>query len=146
MRTRLASAIRFIKLWAAAGALYGAADLIFSWNPIAAAPYLAHRAEPVFRAFPLLGFGAVAENINGLVSASAFLLVGRSIEGSVVRRGGLFGLMAWGFWVVSGTMSAYATLNLPASVALMNALFGLPKCLAIGCGIAWVDGKLRPVS
>jgi hypothetical protein len=146
MRTSFAAILRFVKLWTAAGLLFGAADFLFSWNPIAAAPYLAHRSEPVFRAFPLIGFGMIAENINGLISASAFLLIGRLIPGSVARRGILFGLMMWGFWVVSGTMSAFATLNLPASVALANVLFGLPKCLAIGCGIAWTDHKLRPVN
>ena len=142
MKNRLSAVIRFIQLWVAASVLFAVSDFVFSWNLLAAAPYFAHRADPIFRVVPFLKFGMIAEDINGLVSSLAFMFVGRSIEGSIVRRGGLFGLTMWGFWVLSGTMSAFVWLDVPASVALTNVAFGLPKCLAIGWGIAWAWNRL----
>jgi hypothetical protein len=124
-------------------AVYGIADLVFSWNPIAAKPYIDHRASPVFRAAPLLGFGVVAEALNGWIAALAFFAIERSLVGGVARRGIVFGSIVWGFWVISGTMSAFVWLELPASLALVNLLFGLLKCLAIGLAMAWL-WRIRP--
>ena len=138
--------LRFIKLWVAASVLFGLADFIFSWNPLAAAPYLAHRTEPIFRAVPFLKFGIIVEDINGFISSIAYLSIGRTIEGAPIRRGCVFGLMIWGLWVVSGTMSAFVWLNVPVSLALANVLFGLPKCIAIGSGIAWTWSRLQPAA
>lgn len=132
--------VRFTRLWLAAVVCFALADLAFSWNPLAAAPYLARRHAPVFRDAPALVFGVFAEVLNGLIAALAFLWVAR---GRGWRDGLLFGLLMWGFWVVSGTMSACVWLDLPASVAIANVAFGLPKCLAIGLGIAWAHSRGR---
>ena len=120
-----------------AAALYGVADLVFSWNPIAAAPYVQHRHAPAFRRAPALDFGLVAEAVNGWIAALAFVLVEPALRGSPWRRGALFGMLVWGFWIVSGTMSVVVWLDVPDSVAAVNVAFGLPKCLVIGCGMAW---------
>ncbi|MBI4370866.1 MAG: hypothetical protein HY552_01065 [Elusimicrobia bacterium] len=116
--------------------LFAIADFVFSWNPLAVAPYAAHRHEAAFRSLPLLDFGLWAEAINGLVASLSFRWIEPALNGSVWKRGSLFGLILWGFWVVSGTMTAFIWLNIPTSLAAANLIFGLPKCLAIGCGIA----------
>ncbi len=121
--------------------LFGLCDLLFSWNPLAAAPYLAHRAEPLFRAPPALAFGVFAELVNGTIAALAFAAWGRRVPGSPWRRGAIFGATWFGFWVVSGTMSAYVWLAIPDSLALANVAFGLPKCLALGVALAWLWGR-----
>lgn len=121
-----------------ASVLFGVCDFVFSWNPLAAAPYWEHRASPVFRARPLYELGMVAEGINGLVAAAAFLLVRPALPASPRRAGLRFGLVLWAFWVVSGTMSAMVWLEVPRGLAAMNILFGLPKCVAIAIGIAWI--------
>ena len=90
-----------------------------------------------------LALGVVAEAVNGWIAALSFSLIEPSIAGSFWRRGTLFGLMVWGFWIISGTFSAYVWLDIPLSLACVNVIFGLPKCLAIGVGVAWFfDRKL----
>jgi hypothetical protein len=124
--------IRFAAFATGVAVSYGLADLLFSWNPIAAAPYLAHRHEPVFRAVPAWLVGMVAEAANGWIAALAFGLVEPALHGSSLRRGALFGLVMWGFWVLSGTFSAYVWLNVPTTLAVTNMVFGLGKCLCLG--------------
>ena len=51
------------------------------------------------------------------------------------------GAAIWAFWCVSGSMTAYVWLDIPAAVALTNVAFGLPKSLAIGCAIFWLWGR-----
>jgi hypothetical protein len=138
--------VRVVELWLWSALVFAFADLLFSWNPIAAAPYLLHRADPAFRDVPAYAFGLAAELINGAVVALAFLAVERGLHGSPTRRGVLFGSVLWGFWVVSGTMSTYVWMELPVSVAVANILFGLPKSLLIGLGAArfWVWRPARP--
>jgi len=121
----------------AAAIIYGIADLVFSWNPIAAAPYLAHRREPVFRDPPALMVGFFAEALNGWISSLAFFVLEPALAGSPWRRGTVFGLVVWGFWVFSGTATSFVWLAIPWSLALTNLFFGLLKCLSIGCAIAW---------
>lgn len=129
--------LRFAALAATLAAAFGACDLLFSWNPLAAAWYLAHRASPAFRPLPALALGVVAEALNGLVAAGAFVAVERGLGGSPWRRGAVFGAVLWGFWVVAGTLTAAVWLAVPAPVAIANIAFGLPKCLAIGWATAW---------
>jgi hypothetical protein len=135
---RSLSAIRLFALATAASVLFGVADLVFSWNPVAASPYLQNRHLPVFRSEPAFFFGLVAEGINGWIATLSFLLVEPALRGSVWRRGLSFGLMMWAFWVVSGTLSATVWLAVPSALAGMNVVFGLPKSLVIGCGVAWL--------
>ncbi len=123
---------RFVVFASGVAAAYGLCDLIFSWNPLAAAPFFAHRTNPVFRAEPLLFLGGLAEIVNGYVCALSFCLVQASLPGTTLRRGLLFGLVIFGFWVLSGTFSAAVWLNLPPGLIAANIAFGFPKCLAIG--------------
>ncbi len=132
---------RFLRVAFFAPGLFALCDFVFSWNPLAAAPYLAHRAEPVFRAVPALTFGTLAEGVNGLIAALAFAAWGARVPGSPWRRGLVFGLTWFGFWVVSGTMSAYVWLAVPDSLALANVACGLPKCLALGAALSWLWGR-----
>ena len=129
--------LRLAVLASVAAVLFALADALFSWNPVMAAIYRACAREPVFRHPPALGFGFAAEIINGWIAVLAFILIEPGLARSSWRKGILFGLILWGFWVVSGTMSATVWLALPWQVALANVAFGLPKCLFIGCGIAW---------
>jgi hypothetical protein len=137
---------RFAALAVLSSWLYGLCDFVFSWNPLAAAPYHWHRSELVFRAVPALAFGTLAEGVNGLIAATAFVAVFRRVPGSPWRQGLALGLTAWGFWVISGTMSATVWLDVPWSLAAANVAFGLPKCLCIGWGVAWGARKvaIRP--
>jgi hypothetical protein len=128
---------RLVALAVVAALLYGAADLIFSWNPIAAQPYLVNQHLPVFRAEPAFLLGFVAEGINGWVSALTFTLIEGALLGSPWKRGLLFGLIIWGLWVLSGTLSVAVWLDVPPKLSLMNVIFGLPKSLAIAWGISW---------
>lgn len=128
---------RLVGLAVVASLLYGAADLIFSWNPIAAQPYLANRHLPVFRHEPAYLLGFVAEGINGWIAALAFIVIEAALGGSPWRRGLLFGLLIWGFWVLAGTFSATVWLEVPLMLATANVVFGLPKSLVIGWAIAW---------
>ncbi len=140
---RIQTLSRLNKLAVVAATLYGLMDFLCSWNPVAAAPYLLHRHEPVFRSSPQLVLGVLAEAVNGWIAALSFSFIEPALAGSSWRRGTLFGLMIWGFWVISGTLSAYVWLDIPFSLAGINVIFGLPKCLAIGCGVAWFfDHKL----
>ncbi len=134
--------LRFAAFAVLASWLYGVCDLVFSWNPLAAAPYEWHRAEPVFRAVPALVFGTFAEGVNGFIAAAAFAAVFRRVPGSPWRQGLALGLTAWAFWVVSGTMSTAVWLNVPWSLAAANVAFGFPKCLCIGWGVAWIARRL----
>jgi hypothetical protein len=134
---------RLVEHAVAMACVYGFADLIFSWNPIAAHGYLSRSSDPVFRHPPALLLGVFAEAVNGWIVTLAFLAIERSLDGSPWRRGLLFGAIIWGFWVVSGTMSAMVWLALPTELAIANIAFGLPKSLAIGCAMAWL-WRLRP--
>lgn len=135
--------LKIIRLWLTTSLLFVIADILFSWNPLAAVPYLAHRHETVFRASPLLAHGLWIEALNGLIAALSYRLLESALQGSVWRRGALFGLVMWGFWVVSGTLSAYVWLDIPTSVALGNTLFGLPKCVFIGCGMSRLENRVK---
>jgi hypothetical protein len=134
--------LRLIALAAVAAAAFGVCDLAFSWNPLAAAPYLSRRAEPVFRAEPAYALGFAAECGNGWIAALAFVAVEPALRGSPWRRGAVFGAIAWGFWVVSGTFTASVWLAVPAPLALANVAFGLPKCVTIGVTVAWAWRRL----
>lgn len=136
-RNRIQTLRRLNKLAIVAATLYGLMDFLWSWNPVAAAPYWLHRHEPVFRSSPQLFLGVIAEAINGWIAALSFVLIEPSLGGPSWRRGALFGLMIWGFWVISGTLSAHVWLDIPSSLSVVNVIFGLPKCLVIGCGVAW---------
>ena len=129
--------IRLTILATVAAVGFGVADLVFSWNPLAADPYLENRSLPVFRSEPFLALGFVAEIVNGWIAAVAFTLVERGLAGSPLRRGLIFGGILWGFWVVSGTFTAMVWLALPTTLAITNVAFGLGKCLCIGSVIAW---------
>ncbi|MBI5631763.1 MAG: hypothetical protein HY921_12870 [Elusimicrobia bacterium] len=131
-----------ILLAATAGLAFGLLDFIFSWNPIAAAPYWTHHTEPAFRNPPALGLGFFAEAINGWVAAFAFILVEPALQGGWPRRGAQFGLILWGFWVLSGTLSVAVWLDIPTSLAVANIIFGLPKSMAIGICISGAWRKL----
>ena len=137
--------IRIVLLAGISGAIYGICDLVFSWNPLAAAPYVAHAHEAVFRSSPRLDVGFLAELVNGWIAALSYLVVGRALTGPAWRRGMIFGLGIWGFWVISGTFTASVWLAIPWSVSGANVIAGLPKCLAIGAGVAIVAKKLKLV-
>ena len=113
---------------------------------LAAAPYLAHAHEPVFREAPrLFDVGFLAEIVNGWIATLSYLVVGRALTGAAWRRGLLFGLGIWGFWVVSGTFTVSVWVAIPWSVAVANVIAGLPKCLASGAGVAIAAEKLKLV-
>lgn len=133
---------RVAMLASIASIAYGICDLVFSWNPLAAAPWLAHRAEPAFRAHPALAVGFVTECANGWIATLAFLLVEKSLPRALLRRALAFGAVVWGLWVVSGTATAYVWLDLPPSLALANLAFGLPKCVCIAGAIALAHARL----
>jgi hypothetical protein len=136
-------ALRWILLASAGAAIFGVCDLAFSWNPLARLAYLAHAHEPVFRAAPLLSLGFLAECANGWIAALAYGAVAPALAGPSWRRGLIFGVGMWGFWVVSGTFTAAVWLAVPWSVAASNVAFGLPKCLAIGALIALCARRLE---
>jgi hypothetical protein len=88
---------RLVALASVAALLFAVADFVFFWNPIAAAPYLDHRHDPVFRASPLLGlFGLAAETVNGWIAALAYLAM-RPRGEFWWSRAARFGLCLWGF-------------------------------------------------
>jgi hypothetical protein len=78
--------------------------------------------------------GFFAEGVNGLIATLAFLVVEKGLSRARWRRACGFAWLLWGFWIVSGTASAFVWLDLPTSLALVNLAFGIPKCFCI----AWV--------
>ncbi len=137
--------LRTFARWLFVSLLFAVADFIFSWNPVAAGPYFAVRHLPAFRLAPLFELGFAAELVNGAIALWAFRRIRPALTGTVLANGSIFGLLVWGFWVVSGTLSAFIWLDIPASLAAVNLLFGLPKCLFIGVGIASLEAELAPV-
>jgi hypothetical protein len=124
-------ALRYILVSLAGGVLFGVMDGLINANPLAQRLNAVYK--PIARASINAPAGIAIDLLYGFVMAGLFLLLHRSLPGSVGWLKGLsFGLMAWFFRVVMAVLSQWMMFKVPVLGLVYTLLTGLVEMLVIG--------------
>ena len=115
----------------AGGVIFVLLDFVINANPLA--QRLNEPYKPIARKRMHLAAAIVIDVLSSFTMAGIFLLLRPAFPGSkIVAAGVFFGLMAWFFHVLMGSLSQWIMFELPLTTHLYSIAAGLVEMVALG--------------
>jgi len=113
------------------GVIFVLLDFVLNVNPLA--QRLAEPYKPIARKGMPLAAAIVIDVLSSFAMAGIFLLLRPAFPGSkIVGAGVSFGLMAWFFRVLMGSLSQWIMFEMPLTTHLYSIAAGLVEMVALG--------------
>lgn len=131
--------MRFLVAGAGSGLLFGVLDGILNANPLAQRLFAVYR--PIARPSVDALAGAGIDLVYGFIMAALFLLLRSSLPGGPLVQGIVFGLIAWFFRVLMGTLGQWTMFVVPGATVAYSVAAGMVEMVLIGL---YYGAVLRP--